>query len=171
MQPAKTIAAGLLALTLAGCAGDSPNTGAGVTLGALTGGLFGAAVGRGPGAVVAGAVIGGLVGGAIGSSLDEADRRRAYEAEETDALGNGGPGAPMSWRGTTGYGTVVPGPTYVYGAYPRCREYTHTIYIDGRPVSERGVACRNPDGTWAPLPGFKPYAWGPPAPTLGPQGR
>lgn len=170
MQPAKTIAAGLLALTLAGCAGDSgPNTGAGITLGALTGGIFGAAIGRGPGAILAGAVIGGLVGGAIGSSLDEEDRRRAYLAE-MDALENGGPGAPIAWRGTTGYGTVVPGPTYVYGAYPRCREYTHTIYIDGRPTTARGVACRNPDGTWAPLPDAEPRSWAPSPPVLGPRG-
>ena len=29
-----------------------------------------------------------------------------------------------------------------------CRQYTHTVYIDGRPQTMRGTACRNPDGTW-----------------------
>lgn len=160
MQPAKTIAAGLLALTLAGCAGDlGQYIGTGTTLSALTGGIFGAAVRPVPGAVVEGAVIGGLIGGALGSSLDTEDRRRAYLAE-VDALENGGPGAPRTWHGTTSHGTVVPGPTYVTGAYPRCREYNHTIYIDGRPSTARGVACRSPDGNWAPLAVTDPFGWG-----------
>ncbi len=29
-----------------------------------------------------------------------------------------------------------------------CREYTETVYIDGKPQAARGTACRNPDGTW-----------------------
>ena len=33
----------------------------------------------------------------------------------------------------------------------RCRDYTHTIYIDGRPQTARATACRNPDGTWTPV--------------------
>jgi surface antigen len=32
-----------------------------------------------------------------------------------------------------------------------CRQFTHTIYIDGRPQTARGTACRNPDGTWQPV--------------------
>jgi surface antigen len=148
----KVFAAALAVLILAGCSGDpGPRTGAGVGLGALTGGLIGAAAGRGVGGVVAGAVIGGLVGGAIGNALDEEDRRRAYAAE-MDALESGGPGAPVAWRGPHGaYGTVIAGPAYPYQSYERCREYTHTIYIQGRPQTARGVACRQPDGTWAPV--------------------
>ena len=33
----------------------------------------------------------------------------------------------------------------------RCRAFTETIYIGGRPETARGVACRNPDGTWTPV--------------------
>jgi surface antigen len=154
MNPVKTkIVAGVCAAALltGACAGDSgPRTQDGVFLGALTGGLFGAATGRGPAAVVAGAVIGGLVGGAIGNALDEEDRRRAYEAE-VQALEAEGPGAPVSWRGKRGYGTIVAGPPYAYRNYQRCREYSHTVYVDGRPQTGRGVACRNPDGTWTPV--------------------
>jgi surface antigen len=142
----------VLALVLAGCAADpGPKTGAGVATGALAGGLIGAATGHGPGSVVAGAVIGGIVGGTIGNALDAEDRRRAYMAE-MQALEYGGPGAPVSWRGEHGaYGTIVAGPAYPQGGYERCREYTHTIYIQGRPQNARGVACRNPDGTWTPI--------------------
>jgi surface antigen len=139
----------VLALTLAACSGDAgPRTADGVVAGALTGGVIGALTNRGPGGVIAGAVIGGLVGGAIGNALDEEDRRRAYEAEMR-ALEAEGPGAPTSWRGDRGaYGTIVAGPPYAYQSYQRCREYTHTIYVNGQPQTARGIACRNPDGTW-----------------------
>lgn len=140
---------GLIALAVAGCSGEpGPKTGAGVATGAFTGALIGAATGRSPGSAVAGAIIGGVVGGAIGNALDEEDRRRAYEAE-MNALEYGGPGTPVSWRGERdAYGTIVVGPTYPQANYSRCRQYTHTIYIHGRPEAARGVACRNPDGTW-----------------------
>ena len=148
----KPIVLAVLAFALAGCADDpGPKTGAGIATGALAGGLIGAATGRGPGSVVAGAVIGGIVGGTIGNALDAEDRRRAYMAE-MQALEYGGPGAPVSWRGEHGaYGTIVAGPAYPQGGHERCREYTHTIYIQGRPQNARGVACRNPDGTWTPI--------------------
>jgi surface antigen len=42
----------------------------------------------------------------------------------------------------------VPAAPYRRGALD-CRDYTHTIYIDGRPQTMRGTACRNPDGTWS----------------------
>jgi len=142
----------VVALVLAGCAGEpGPKTGAGIATGAVAGSLIGAATGRSPGSMVAGAVIGSIVGGTIGNALDERDRRRAYMAE-MEALEYGGPGAPVSWRGERGaYGTIVAGPPYAQGNFERCREYTHTIHIQGRPQSARGVACRNPDGTWSPI--------------------
>lgn len=145
----RTAGIGVIALILAGCAGEpGPKTGAGAFSGALAGGLIGAATGHGARGALAGAVIGGLVGGAVGNALDEQDRRRAYMAE-MEALEYGGPGAPVSWRGEHGaYGTIVAGPPYVYEGHQRCREYTHTIHIHGRPEVARGVACRNPDGTW-----------------------
>ena len=155
MQPANAIVAGLFALTLAGCAGDS-----GPILGTRTGGIFDTAFRPAPGAVVEGAVIGGLVGSAFGSPLNEDDRRRAYLAE-MDALENGGPSAPRTWHGTAAYGTIVPGPTFVSGAHPRCRNYTHTIYIDGRPTSASGEACRSRNGIWGPLAVTDPFGWAP----------
>ena len=65
------------------------------------------------------------------------------------ALDTGASGAPVSWRNEDSgrYGTVVPGPAYQRNAMT-CRQYTHTVYIDGRPQVARGTACRNPDGTW-----------------------
>jgi surface antigen len=159
-MPKSTIAIVILAGSLMiGCASDpygGPRQDSGAVAGAVAGGVLGAALGgRGTGTRVAGAVIGatagGLLGSAIGASLDERDRQRAYEAE-MEALERGQPGAPVGWRGQyrSSYGTIVPGPYYESRGV-RCREYSHTIYVDGRPQTARGTACRNPDGSWSPV--------------------
>ena len=148
-------------LSLAACAGDpetgrGPKEGTGTLLGAGTGAVIGAAVASGGGgSPLAGAAIGGLLGGLIGNrigaSLDDDDKRRAYAAQ-MDALERGPSGAPVSWKNPDSgrYGTIVPGPAYAEGGR-NCRSFTHTIYIDGRPQTARGTACRNPDGTWPPV--------------------
>jgi surface antigen len=159
MRGVKFCALALVGVIVAGCANDpsvGPRQETGTVAGALAGGALGALLGgRGTGSRVAGAVIGaaagGILGSAIGASLDERDRQRAYAAE-MEALEMGQPGSPVGWRGESrgAYGTVVPGP-YYESRGQRCREYTHTIYIDGRPQTARGSACRNPDGTWTPV--------------------
>jgi surface antigen len=96
-------------------------------------------------------ITGGILGGGIGTALDERDRQRAFAAE-VQALEYGEPGIPVGWRGEgpKRYGTVVPGAPYqTRGA--KCRDYSHSIYIDGRPQIARGTACRNPDGSWSPV--------------------
>lgn len=147
-------------LGLASCAAD-PVTGAGpkentgTLVGALTGAAIGSQIGGSAGtrvaAGVAGAAIGGLIGNRIGAGLDDDDKRRAYEAQIA-ALEGGSPGAPTGWENPDSgrRGTIVPGPAYDRRGL-RCREYTHTIYIDERPQIARGAACRNPDGSWSPL--------------------
>jgi len=93
----------------------------------------------------------GVLGNGLGESLDERDRERAYAAE-MQALDQGEPGEPVGWRGVSPgrYGTVVPGGYYETRGV-RCRDYSHTIYVDGRPQTARATACRNPDGTWSPV--------------------
>ncbi len=158
MNHARTAAVALAGLTLAACAGDTytragPRENTGTLVGAISGALIGSTIGGGTaarvGAAAAGAVIGGFIGNRIGQSLDERDRQMAYAAE-IQALDSGPPGAPVGWRNPQSgrYGTVVPGPSYDR-AGNTCREFTHTIYINGRPESARGTACRNPDGTWS----------------------
>jgi surface antigen len=96
-------------------------------------------------------LLGGLIGNRIGAGLDDEDKQRAYAAQ-MDALERGSSGAPVSWKNPDSgrYGTVVPGPAY-QDAGRNCRFFSHTIYIDGRPQTARGTACRNPDGTWTSL--------------------
>lgn len=131
--------------------GGATKSDAGLAIGAVAGGILGNQVGKGTGNVVAtavGAVVGGIVGSEIGRSLDEADRRAAAHAEYT-ALESGQSGVGTPWRNPDSgrYGMVVPGRPYTNGGH-NCRDYTHTVYINGRPETMRGRACRNGDGTW-----------------------
>ena len=99
----------------------------------------------------AGAAIGGMLGNRIGAAMDDEDKRRAYAAQ-VQALESGPSGAPVAWRNPDSgrYGSIVPGPASEQNGMS-CRQYTHTIYIDGKPQTARGAACRNPDGTWQPV--------------------
>lgn len=149
----KTAAAVLLgSALLMGCGPDGPTKAdTGLAVGAIAGGILGNQVGKGSGrvlATVAGAVVGGIVGSEIGRALDRQDQMLAQEAE-FEALESGRSGERRRWRNPDSghYGEVVPSESYRRGTAD-CRDYTHTIYIDGRPESMRGTACRNPDGTW-----------------------
>ena len=160
MSVTKFAALVAIGLSLAACAGTpdgpGPRENSGTLIGAGSGALLGAAVaGGGTGNRVAGGVIGAalgaIIGNRIGAALDDEDKRLAYEAQ-MEALESSQSGAPVSWRNPDSgrYGTIVPGPAYVDAGH-NCRSFTHTIYIDGRPQTARGTACRNPDGTWTPL--------------------
>jgi surface antigen len=160
MFAARMIAVSLLGLAVTACVSDpvtgpGPKENTGTLVGALTGGLIGSQIGGGTGeriaAGVAGAAIGGIVGNRIGAAMDDEDKRRAYAAQ-IQALESGSSGAPVAWRNPASgrYGSVVPGQYYDQGAL-KCRQYTHTIYVDGQPQAARGSACRNPDGSWTPV--------------------
>lgn len=154
----KTVLVVFAAATLAACTqtggGMGSREGTGTAVGAVAGGVLGAAIGGRGGAAVAGGIVGamagGLLGNAIGRDMDEQAYREAMDAEYR-ALERGSPGAPVAWRSRNYYGTVTPGSYYERDGYGRCREYAHTIYIDGRPETARGVACRQSDGRWVPV--------------------
>lgn len=128
-----------------------PREGIGTVAGALAGGVIGNQIGSGSGQVIAtavGAVAGGLIGMEVGRALDERDRQLAMQAEYR-ALETAQAGRPVEWRNPDSgrYGEVVVGPGYQVNALD-CRDYTHSVYIDGQPQVARGTACREPDGTW-----------------------
>jgi surface antigen len=157
MHIARLSAAAIVAIAVAACAA-TPETGqgahenTGTLLGAVAGGLIGSQFGGGTGervaAGLAGAAIGGMIGNRIGAGMDDEDKRLAYEAQ-VQALESGRSGTAVPWRNPDSgrYGSVVPGRAYQANGL-QCRQYAHTIYIDGRPQVARGNACRNPDGTW-----------------------
>lgn len=127
---------------------SNPKTAVGGLGGATVGGLIAAAAGGG-GAAIAASVIGGaLLGGLAGSLLDQRDKRLAAEAEQR-ALETTPTGKAVAWSNPdTGHsGTVTPTRTYQSGgAY--CREYQHTVTIEGKQEKAYGTACRQPDGSW-----------------------
>jgi surface antigen len=137
-------------VALSACQNSNVGVGQGVGAvgGAVLGGLVGNQIGDGSGrvaATIAGAALGGLLGGALGSQFDESDRRRAEQAQ-LQAVSRG---RPASWRAqnTDAYGSVEPGEIYTSGT-GNCREYTHTIFIGGRPRQGKGTACQNAQGEW-----------------------
>jgi surface antigen len=139
-------------MALGGCGPDGPTkSDTGLAIGAITGGLIGNSVGNGGGraaATIVGAVVGGVVGSEIGRSMDEQDRRLAAQAE-FDAFESGYDGRPVRWKNEANgrYGDVVPMERHRRGDQD-CRDYTHTVYMNGRPETMRGTACRDADGRW-----------------------
>jgi surface antigen len=92
-------------------------------------------------AIPTAAALGGVLGGPIGTSLSDADREAAWEAQVA-ALDSG---KSRSWRGAHGiFGSIEPGAETGDG----CRAYSQTIYVAGRPNRGQGVGCKLPDGSW-----------------------
>lgn len=127
---------------------------AGVIIGAIIGGLLGNQVAKDSNnrsaATAAGIILGGALGAAMTKDLDCNDRSYAYKTYY-NGLNSGRPGARYSWRNPSNNhrGDFVVGRYYNDPDNFRCADFTQTIYIDGRPREARGVACRQPDGTWA----------------------
>ena len=81
----------------------------------------------------------GVIGAAIGQTLDDTDRTTAVAGQQ-EAVSTGN---RRSWRGGHGsYGFITPGPETA-----GCREYTHRIFINGRPQEAKGRACQD-NGAW-----------------------
>ncbi len=146
----------LLAATFAlgGCDVTGSEGGAGLGAGTLTRAYTStkSAVGLASEAEAASAVtnaaFGGLIGAKFGASLNDEDRRLAYEAQIL-ALDRGAPGAPVPWRNPASgrHGNIVAGPAYDQkGA--QCRGFSHTITVGGDLKSARGTACRSAGGPW-----------------------
>lgn len=142
------------ALGLSACAqgGRLNNQTIGAGLGAVGGALIGSTIGSGGGntaAIIVGGLIGALVGSEIGRSMDERDRLIAAQTTNA-ALESGASGGAVEWRnpesGATGF--VTPAEPFYNDSGDVCREYTHSVIIEGRRETVRGVACRNDDGTW-----------------------
>jgi surface antigen len=133
---------------------DNPKATMGTVLGGAGGGLLGATLGknasgdRGFVYTAVGTLLGAMIGNSIGTSLDAADREYADYAA-SNALEYNRSGTPAEWRNpdSGNYGYTTPMRTYRSNGYD-CRDYETTIYVDGRPETARGSACRQGDGTW-----------------------
>lgn len=154
MRAAKWILVGVMTVGLSACALDpqsNPKQTAGTVLGGVGGGLLGAQVGGGRGQLVAtgaGAVLGAWLGSEVGASLDSADRMAAQQATY-QALEYNPTGQTAQWNNPDSgrHGSVTPTRTYETAGQV-CREYEHTVVIDGRREVAYGEACRDADGRW-----------------------
>ena len=64
------------------------------------------------------------------------------------ALQFGRPGAPRQWAGDKGTtGSVSVGP-YVKVNQIDCRDFTHTVKVNGQDYVKKGTACREQTGNW-----------------------
>lgn len=145
MYKAIVVVAG--ALILAACSGKADLT-TGAIPGANPGVVVGSPIGSGAGEPTIGVVEGGLMGADVGRSLDDSSRQIALKAEY-EALEYGRPGQPTVWQSKKGddHGQISVGSSYQVNRLD-CREYTHNVWIGGRPRVVKGTACREPDGVW-----------------------
>ena len=131
---------------------QNPKEQVGTLGGAVAGGLLGSQVGKGSGRLIAtgvGTLIGAMIGSEVGKSLDKADIAYARQAEER-ALADSDIGEEIYWNnpetGNRGVVETTRDGTSQSGRY--CREYQHTVIIDGKSQDAYGTACRQSDGSW-----------------------
>jgi surface antigen len=130
---------------------DGPDP-AGIMAGAVIGGLIGNAAVRGEGrtaATIAGVILGGAVGAGLTNDLTCEDRSYAYRSYY-EGLNSGRSNVPYQWRnprsGNNGDFRV-----HDYYSDPDgfpCANYTQQIFVNNRPQTATGRACRQPDGSW-----------------------
>lgn len=135
---------------------DKQNTGA--IVGAIIGGVLGNQVGKGKGKDVAtgiGIILGAVVGSDIGRQLDDADRRALSQAQK-DAF-NRPVGSQVYWEGSqygsqTGckgnFRTTREGYRNSGSVRQVCREYENVIMTSRKTETQKGISCRNSDGSW-----------------------
>ena len=119
----------------------------GTVVGGTVGGFLGSQIGDGSGqlaATAAGAVIGALIGSEVGRTMDQVDRMKLASTLEATPTGR-----TAAWHNpdTGVHYEATPTRTYDSAGSP-CRDYTVDAYIDGRPETVTGTACRQPNGTW-----------------------
>ncbi len=126
---------------------------AGILAGGLIGGLLGNAAGHGrnrTGTTIAGVIFGGAIGAALTSNMNCEDRSYAYRTYY-DGFNSGRDGGRYQWRNPRNdhRGEFRIGGYYndPYGF--RCARFTQVTYIQHRSYNVHGVACRQPDGSWA----------------------
>lgn len=90
-------------------------------------------------------VLAGVVVTPIAGALTPGDRIIAGKAQYNAVV----EGKQRSWKGKGGtFGFISPGPARS-GAKGNCREYSHTIYVNGRPQTGKGSACETAPGQWS----------------------
>ena len=139
-----------------GC--DDVDIAVGTGLGGLVGGIIGHQFGKGSGntaATIGGVILGGIVGNSIAKDACKDKRHDSYYYNNAyyDSFNDPDEDDRHEWNNpyTNNHGYVTAGESYEDGYEDNegpCREFTQTVYIDGRQEMATGVACRQPNGTW-----------------------
>lgn len=136
-------------LLLAACT-DKPMQSGGTVLGGIGGAIAGAQFGGGKGRLLAtaiGAALGAFAGSELGKVLDDADRKKAAEAEKQAF--ESPVGRKVSWSnpdtGHSGSTTTLGEQVADSGI---CRDFQTTVNANGKTEQVKGFACRQPDGSW-----------------------
>lgn len=145
----KTICLILMTAGLTGCASNTgPKQGAGQLLGGVAGALIGSQFGHGDGKLVGvavGALAGAAFGGLIGEKLDRDDKALAQRTMMS-TLEHAPDNQVQSWRNPNNCHSGNFKVTCTE-ELPRdnlvCRDYVHTVIIDGRQEQVHGRACRD----------------------------
>lgn len=123
----------------------------GTVSGVVIGGLIGSQIGGGSGRIVAagvGALVGGLIGHQVATLLDENDRKAAAAAEQQARTAPIGESVTWSNPDTGNHGTVVATSEGIANDGRTCREFRHTVTVEGRAEDAFGTACLGSDGEW-----------------------
>ena len=144
------------ALLTAGCAQNTSypygtKETVGTLGGAAMGGWLGSKMAKGKGQLAttaAGVLVGAYIGNQIGQGLDDVDQMKAREAQT--AATNARIGETITWSNPESghYGSVTPTREGTSSRGEYCREFQHTIFVDGQAQEGYGTACRQPDGSW-----------------------
>jgi surface antigen len=153
----KILSITVLVTFMAGC---MPNHSPKQTIGQLGGGVLGAIAGshfgKGRGklfGVAIGALAGSFLGGALGRQMDERDRQLAQNTMQ-DTLERAPDRQVQGWRNPNNNHAgrfQVTRTQEIPSSHQVCRDYVHTVIIDGREEEVHGRACRNTydaHGTW-----------------------
>lgn len=138
----------LLVSLLTGCAGAGPKQTGGQLIGGVAGALLGSQFGGGSGRLVGtaiGALAGSYLGGSLGYAMDERDKQLAQNTMQ-HTLESAPDHQTRSWRNPNNNhtGTFAVTRTQEMPAnHMVCRDYVHTVIIDGRQERMHGRACRD----------------------------
>lgn len=149
MHIAKLAFAVVLSAAAAGCSTSGSSSVPNLAFGAIP--RFAEPADTLKGATLVSALHGGIIDPQVREQMDPGMRNKALQAEY-EALEYTPAGQSVAWGRSGGRfsGEVVPSQPYRVGSQD-CRQYTHTVVAEGAPVTSRGAACRNADGSWTPL--------------------
>lgn len=138
----------LLVTMLTGCAGAGPKQTGGQLLGGAAGAVLGSQFGKGTGrlfGVAIGALAGSYLGGSIGHAMDEKDKQLA-QSTMINSLESAPDNQTRTWKNPNNNhsGSFAVTRTQEMPAnHMVCRDYVHTVIIDGQQEKVRGRACRD----------------------------